>query len=254
MADAAPVAVITGAGRGIGKAIAKTFAERGSPVVIGARNAARLEEAAAEMRAVGGNVTAVPTDVRDEDAVKRLMQTVLDTHGRIDVLVCGAATPVVKPTVDLTLDEWNLVLSTNLTGTFLCCREAGRAMLAQGSGRIITFGAINAVLAFPERLPHAASKAGVVHLTRALATEWTQYGINVNCVVPGWTRTEAVEEYIEMGVVDTEKIIARTPARRMATPEDIVGAVMFLAGPDSKFISGQSIVVDGGWTVYGFYE
>jgi len=251
---ASQVAVITGAARGIGRAVALSFAAQGSPVVIAARSADALANTAADIERAGGQVLAVTTDVRDEAQVTALMERAVARFGRIDVLVCGAATPVVRPTIELSLDDWNLVIATNLTGTFLCVREAGKHMLAQRSGRIVTFGAVNGILPFPERLAHATSKAGVIHLTKALAAEWTPLGVTVNCVVPGWTRTEVVDDYIDRGAIDVDKIEARTPARRMAEPDEIVRAVMFLSSPDAGFVSGQPLIVDGGWTIYGFYE
>jgi NAD(P)-dependent dehydrogenase (short-subunit alcohol dehydrogenase family) len=247
------VAIVTGAGRGIGRGIALGYAREGADLVLVSRTATDLEEVAAGVRGHGREALIAPADVREPDAVQAVIDAALAQYGRIDILVNAAGIPMVSPTAELAIADWQRALEINLTGTFLFAQAAGRAMIIQGRGSIINIGSIHSFQGIPMRAAYAASKGGVLQFTRSLAVEWAPLGVRVNCISPGWIRTPLQDELVAAGKLDRAPIIARTPARRIGEVEDIVGPAIFLASDEATFMIGEQMVVDGGWGVYGYF-
>lgn len=239
--------VVTGAARGIGRAIAGAFAAAGDVVVVADLDDGAAERTAAAIRAGGGQATAVRLDVRDDASVRTLFERV----GVADVLVNNAGVTVQKEATRLTLEEWDFVQSVNLTGTFLCARAAAVALQRAGrGGSIVNVASINGLVApaFHPSSAYTAAKAGILGLTRALAVEWAAAGIRVNAICPTYVRTEMTSARLS----DPDyaaRILERTPLGRIADPSDMTGAVLFLASPASAMVTGQALAVDGGWTI-----
>lgn len=243
------VAIVTGAGRGIGRSIAAGFAEAGATVVLTGRHEDELTAAAEQM---GGTTLPVCVDIAQPDEVECIAEEALRAFGRIDVLVNNAGQGLVAPSEAVPLADWQRVLDVNLTGAFLLSRAAARTMLAAGRGAIVNVGSLTSYLGFPERAAYGASKAAIGQLTRTLASEWGPRGIRVNCVVPGFVATAPVRRLIEQGTLDADRIGARTPLRRLGEPDDLVGPVLFLASDAARFVTGAALPVDGGWLAYGY--
>ncbi|MFN3546605.1 MAG: SDR family NAD(P)-dependent oxidoreductase [Mesorhizobium sp.] len=242
------VCVVTGAGRGIGKSIAATLAAHGATVVITGRTQATLDAAAREIAQAGGTVDAITADMASEDDVVRLARTVEERHGGAQVLVNNAGiNPIYKTAEDTSLAEWNAIIATNLTGVFLTCREFGRSMLEAGSGSIVAISSIGGRVGLAKTAPYCASKGGVELLTRSLAIDWAPRGVRVNTVAPAYVETDLTAGLAAHPVLG-ERIIQRTPMRRFGQPDEIAGAVVFLASDASHYVTGQTIGVDGGWT------
>ncbi len=243
------VAVITGAGQGIGRAFAKAFAEAGAIPVIAERNEEKAAAVAEEILKAGGKVLAVTTDVANEASVEEMREVVEDELGRIDILVNNAAifsTLEMRPFEQIPLDEWEQVLRVNVTGAFLCARAVLPAMRRRKSGRIINMASGAVALGRPNYLHYIASKAALIGMSGSMARELGPDGITVNAILPGATFTE-----IERKTVTAEqkqRIIAMQCIPRAETPEDLVGTVLFLASDASAFITGQTINLDGGAT------
>jgi gluconate 5-dehydrogenase/2-deoxy-D-gluconate 3-dehydrogenase len=246
------VALITGAGRGIGRGLALGFAREGADLVLVSRTADELEQAAEEARAIGVEALVVTADVRDEPAVRAAVASAVRQFGRVDVLLNAAGIPMVSPTTELPLESWQRAIDINLTGTFLFCQAAGRVMVEQGRGSIINIGSIHSFQGIPMRAAYAASKGGVLQFTKSLAVEWAPLGVRVNMIAPGWIRTPLQDDLVAQGKLDRTPIIARTPARRIGEVSDLVGPAVFLASDESAFVVGEMLVVDGGWGAYGF--
>jgi NAD(P)-dependent dehydrogenase (short-subunit alcohol dehydrogenase family) len=246
------VAIVTGAGRGIGREIALGYAREGASLLLISRTASEIAAAAEEIQALGRPAVTVTADVRDVGEVQRAVDCALEAFGHVDVLVNAAGIPMVAPSTALPLEDWQRAIDTNLTGTFLCCQAAGRAMVAQRRGAIVNISSIQAFQGFSQRAAYAASKGGVTQLTQALAVEWAPLGVRVNAIAPGVIRTPMQDRLVAEGKFDRAPIVARTPLRRMGEVADIVGPAIFLASDEAAFIVGVTLVVDGGWLVYGF--
>ncbi len=251
---AGKTAVITGGGRGIGAAIARRMAREGANLVIASRTLSELEAQLKRIRAeAGAEITAVTADVGNADDVKRLMDTAIDVFGKIDILVNCAGITMVSPSEQLSLEDWHRCLRINLDGTFLCCQEAGKHMIERGEGgKIINITSIVAHAAIPERAAYAASKGGVMQLTQNLAVEWAKHNIQVNAISPGFIRTEIVQDLINKGIHQPEKMIARIPAGRLGEVDDLAGPAVFLASSDSDYVTGVILKADGGWLANGY--
>lgn len=248
------VAMVTGAARGIGRAIAEGLAEAGAVLEISDVDEASAAVAAdglrADRRTAAADAVSTGVDVADADAVGRWVADVVRRRGRIDVLVNNAGIQLNRAAVDLSDEDWRLVLGIDLDGAFWCSREAGRHMCAQGSGAIVNIASIADRFGMPRRLPYGVSKAGLSALTRGLAAEWAPHGVRVNAVAPGYVETELVRHALEMGHIDREAILAKIPLGRFAEPRSIADAVVFLASDRADYLTGQTLYVDGGYAIY----
>ncbi len=239
-------ALVIGGSRGIGLAIAEGLASCGAECVIAARELARAEAAAEGIRKKNFKATAAPVEVGDRKSVENLSAETVQKFGKIDILVNSAAMSLRKPLEEVTDEEWDAILTTNLTGIFLSCRAVGREMIKRQQGKIINISSNVAQVLQPGRGAYAVTKAAVSHLTRVLAFEWARYHINVNAVAPGPTLTEFNQKYFDEHPEDLKARIQSMPIGRMGQPRDHVGAAILLASPAGDFITGQTIFVDGG--------
>ena len=238
------VAVVTGGGRGIGRAIAAGLAEHGATPVLCGRTAATLDEAAA---AIGHGAVAHVADVGREADVEALRDAVLQRFGRLDILVCNAGVnPIYKGIESTTLAEWQTVLDTNLTGTFLCCKHLGGAMTAAGSGSVICISSVAGHVGLRKSVPYCATKGGMELLVRALALDWAPRGVRVNCIAPGYFETDLTAGMIANPTMSA-RLLGATPLGRFGRDADIAGAAVFLASPAAAYVTGQSLLVDGGY-------
>ena len=247
------VAIVTGAGRGIGRGIALGYAREGADVVLVSRTKNELDELASEIEGLGRAGLVATADVRQPGEVQAAVDAAMQRFGQIDILVNAAGIPMVSPTAELAFEDWKRAIDINLTGTFLFCQAAGKHMLAQGRGSIINIGSIHSFQGIPMRAAYAASKGGILQFTRSLATEWAPHGVRVNCISPGWIRTPLQDQLVAAGKLDRAPIIARTPARRIGEVADVVGPAIFLASDEAAFMVGEQMVVDGGWGIYGYF-
>lgn len=246
--------LVTGSGRGLGRAIALGFAREGASVAINAAHLSSAEEAAALAREFQGKVIAIEADVADEGKVNAMIDRVINELGGLDVLVnnAGMSQPIM-PTLEQSVGDWDRVMATNLRSAYLCSKAAGKWMVERRSGKIVNIASITGLTGQPMRTAYAPSKAAMLNLTKALAVEWAPYNINVNAVAPGYVLTDLVKNFISQGKFNEEALLKRTPLGRMSTPEDIAEAAMFLASEAAKNITGIHIPVDAGWSVNGWY-
>jgi 2-deoxy-D-gluconate 3-dehydrogenase len=243
--------VVTGGNGGIGLGMARGLARAGATVAVAARNADKSRRAVAEIAALGAAAEAFQVDVADEGSVAALVRDVVARFGRVDVLVNNAGMNIRKPLQELTLDEWRRVLDTNLTSAFLASRAVYPVMKAQGGGKIINIGSMMSIFGGAILPVYGASKGGIVQLTRSLAVGWARDNIQVNAVLPGWIDTDLTAQARLQIAGLNETVLARTPAKRWGTIEDMAGIAVFLASPASDFVTGTAIPVDGGYSVQG---
>jgi NAD(P)-dependent dehydrogenase (short-subunit alcohol dehydrogenase family) len=249
------VSLVTGASRGIGRAIALAFAKEGASVVLNCSQSVReAEEVAQEITGLGGRAMVVQADVADKAAVDEMVKKVVADFGRIDILVNNAGMSIVGTSAELEEVRWRRGIDVMLTGVFFCSQAAGKVMIKQRSGKIITIASVNGIGAFPERACYGSAKAGVMQLTRTLGCEWVKYNINVNAIAPGYIKTHLVGDLLAKGILDEKELANRTPAGRLGECEEVADAAVFLASEESKYIVGQTIVVDGGWSAYMYLE
>jgi 3-oxoacyl-[acyl-carrier protein] reductase len=242
------VVVVTGAGRGIGYAISERFAQAGARVVIAEMNAETGKKAAATLNAVFE-----PLDVRDAAAVERTVQSVVNRFGRIDVWVNNAGVAHKGRAEELVVEDWDTDISTMLSGPFYCAKYAGKVMLQQKSGSVVNIASVNGLLAQKGRAPYCSAKAGLIMLTKVLASEWAEHGVRVNAVAPGVVMTELVQQGIDQGIVTQQAYLSRIPMGRLGELTEVVEAVLFLAGDEASFVTGEVLRVDGGWTGYHLF-
>ena len=247
------VAIVTGSSRGIGRGLAKALAQAGADVVITSRTLESLKEVKDELSALGANVLEVELDVREEESIRALPQKVLERFGRVDVLVNNAGTNVRKPAVEITWEDWDVVLNTNLKSMFFCSQAVAPHMIQQEWGRIINIGSATNIFAFPYVSPYCASRGGVAQLTKSLAAEWAPLGITVNVLAPGWIRTSQTRVLWE-NPAWIERMSTRIPAGRIGEPDDLGGAVTFLASDAAAYVNGTILMVDGGFTTGGIAD
>jgi len=240
-------ALVTGASRGIGAAIAYALAERGARLVLVARGEAGLARTAARVDALGVESSILPLDVTDREGSARAVEEWVETAGPIDVLVSCAGGNVRKAAEAYAMEEWDALLALNLTASFQWARLVRPGMAARGWGRIVHVSSVAALAALPTGTPYAVAKAGLLALTRNLAREWGPAGITVNAVAPWYVRTELTEGVLSDPAF-LERVLSATPTRRLGTPEDVAAAVAFLASPAAGWISGVTLPLDGGFS------
>ena len=248
------VAIVTGGGRGIGRATAERLAEAGAKVVVADVNAETANAVAGGITNAGGAAIGVQIDVANEADAERLAQTARDHFGRIDILVNNAGIGLYTPLLETTLEQWNQVLAVNLTAIFLCSKYCVPAMIEQGNGAIVNIASVRAIATTARTTAYTATKGAVIALTKAMAIEFGDDGIRVNCVLPGAIDTEMMRENLaEDGLSfeeGTAQSLMKTPLGRIGEGRDIANAVTFLATDDASYIAGAGFVVDGGRTVH----
>jgi NAD(P)-dependent dehydrogenase (short-subunit alcohol dehydrogenase family) len=242
-------AVVVGGTSGIGRTLALGLADAGADVVATGRRRPLVDEVAAEIEKRGRRTVRVPSDVADGSSLERLRDSMLETLGGVDILVCAAGITKRVPTLEMAEGDWASIIDTNLTGTLRSCQVFGRQMVKQGSGRIITIASLSSFLGLFEVAAYGASKSAVAGLTRALAIEWASFGVTVNAILPGVFRTD-----LNKALLDSprgQEFLARTPMRRFGRTEELVGAAVFLASDASSFVTGHLLAVDGGFLASG---
>jgi len=242
------VAIITGGSIGLGRQMAEGLAESGANLVLCARKKERCEQAAEELRKTGVKVLALACDVRQQADIRAVVETAVLKCGRVDILINNAGTSWGAPVEDMTLDQWNKVIETNLTGTFLFSQAVGKAMIAQKSGKIINITSVAGIHGAPPRfqaIGYHASKGGVIAFTKDLACKWGQHNIQVNAIAPGWFPTNMSSVVIER---NRDLFLERLPLGRFGKEDDLKGAAVYLASKASDFVTGHVLVVDGGQT------
>ena len=239
------VAIVTGTSRGLGQYMARALARAGADLVLTSRDRKSLAPFEAEIRALGRRSISLDLDVRDEQSIQTMVAAAHDAFGRIDVLVNNAGCNVRKPALDVTWEDWNLILDTNLRGGFFVAQAVARHMVERKYGRIINIGSVTSVAGYAGLGPYGASRGGIRQLTMSLADDWGKYGITVNCLAPGWFCTAQNRVMYE----DPEWVAYlndRIPLKRPGRPDDLDGAIVFLASEASRYVTGQTLLVDGG--------
>lgn len=244
------VAIVTGASQGIGKTLALALAEAGAHVALVSRTKAKLDEVAHKIEALGRTALVVPTDLRDVDQIREMVKTVHAHFGQVNILINNAAWTDTVPALEVTEAEWDQTFDTSLKGVFFASQAVAPIMIEQSKGKIVNIGSTLAVVAFSGRPVYAAAKAGVHHLTRALAYEWASQGISVNGVAPCITETPTRRNLFERPGYKEWVTGQMLPIGRWAQPEDLIGATLFLCSTLSDMIVGDTIMVDGGWTIH----
>jgi NAD(P)-dependent dehydrogenase (short-subunit alcohol dehydrogenase family) len=244
------VAVVIGGTSGIGRAIAHGLAEAGSDVVCSSRREEQVDAAAAEIEGFGRRTIRCTSDVADRDSLQTLLDESVAALGKVDILVNCAGITKRTPTLDLSDDEWDSIIETNLTGTLRGCQVFGRHMIANGYGRIINIASLSTFVALYEVAAYAASKAAVASLTKSLAVEWAKKGVNVNAIAPGVFRTALNTKLLDE-TPRGQEFLTRTPMGRFGNVEELAGAAVFLASDAASFVTGEVLVVDGGFLASG---
>ncbi|MBI3044797.1 MAG: glucose 1-dehydrogenase [Betaproteobacteria bacterium] len=245
------VAFVTGASQGLGAEIAVALARDGCDVAVSSRRVEKLSDTIGRIEAAGARGVPVALDVRSQSSMERAMDEAAGAFGRVDVLVNNAAVTLRRRALDLTRAEWDELMAVNLKGAFFMSQLMGRHLVAmQRPGCIISLASTHGMVGFPERLAYGVSKAGIIHMTRMLAIEWAEHGIRVNAVAPGTLDTPTRAEYFAAHPDAKRAMLERVPFRRFGAPEEVAAAVCYLAGPGAAYITGQTLVLDGGLTAY----
>jgi len=239
------VAIVTGTSRGLGQHFARALATAGADLVLTSRSRASLAAFEEEIKSLGRRAISIELDVRDGENIERMAAAAEDAFGHLDILVNNAGCNVRKPALDVTWDDWNKILDTNLRGSFFVAQAVARRMIPRGYGRIINIGSVTSVAGYAGLAPYGASRGGIRQLTMSLADDWGPYGITVNCLAPGWFRTEQNKILYE-DKDWVEYLCERIPLKRPGQPHDLDAAAVFLAAESSRYITGQTLLVDGG--------
>ncbi|NLB52408.1 MAG: glucose 1-dehydrogenase [Syntrophomonadaceae bacterium] len=240
------VAIVTGAGRGLGAAMAKGLAEAGADVTVADIDFGAAADTAGLIEQMGRKALPVKVDVGDAASVKNMVDATVEKFGTVDILVNNAGIQRRDPCIEMSEEDWDAVIRVNLKGVFLCSREVGRILVQKGSGKVINIASLLATVAQPNRGPYTASKGAVAQFTKVLALEWAPYNINVNAIAPGYVATELNTKLIEDKQVYDE-LTSRIPMGRWCEPEELTGAVVFLASNASSYMTGQLVNIDGGY-------
>src|ERR1019366_10827497 len=244
------IAVITGGTSGIGRALSLGLADAGANVVASARRQQQVDETAAAIEERGRQTVRLASDVCDRASLDKLLAATIEKFGTVDILINCAGRIKRTPTLTMPEEEWAAIVDTNLTGTLRACQIFGRHMLERGYGRIVNIASLNSFVALSEVAAYAASKSGVVSLTRSLAVEWSKKGVMVNAIVPGVFRTALNADLLD-NTPRGEELLARTPMGRFGRTEELVGAAVYLASDAASFVTGETLVVDGGFLASG---
>jgi NAD(P)-dependent dehydrogenase (short-subunit alcohol dehydrogenase family) len=239
------VAIVTGTSRGLGQTFARALAAAGADLVLTGRRLEALREFQREIEALGRRTLALELDVREQESIRRMAAQAAAHFGRIDILVNNAGCNVRKPALEVTWDDWNLILDTNVRGTFFVSQAVAPHMIAQKRGRIINIGSVTAVAGYAGLGPYGASRGGVKQLTMSLADDWGVHGVTVNCLAPGWFKT-AQNAVLYENQEWVSYLCDRIPLKRPGQPRDLEGAIVFLASDASEYVTGQTLLVDGG--------
>lgn len=239
------VAVVTGTSRGLGQYMARALAKAGADVVLTSRDASRLGPFESEIKALGRRSVSLELDVRKLESIEKMVAQAEAAFGHLDILVNNAGCNVRKPALEVSWDDWNLILDTNLRGSFFVSQAVARGMIARRYGRIINIGSVTSVAGYAGLGPYGASRGGIRQLTMSLADDWGKHGVTVNCLAPGWFRTDQNKILYE-DKEWVEYLCDRIPVKRPGQPQDLDAAVVFLAAESSRYVTGQTLLVDGG--------
>lgn len=239
------VALVTGASRGLGQYFGRALAKAGADLIVTSRRKDDLQPFVEEMEALGRRVLPLALDVRDQSSIAAMAEAAAAGFGRIDILVNNAGCNVRKPAFEVTWEDWNLILDTNLRGSFFVAQGIAKHMAKRGYGRIVNIGSVTSVFGYPGLAPYGASRGGIRQLTMSLAADWGKHGITVNCLAPGWFET-AQNRVLYEDKEWVEYLVERIPLKRPGAPHDLDGSVVFLASESSRYITGQTLLVDGG--------
>ncbi len=240
-------AIVTGTSRGLGQYFARALAKAGADLVITSRDVSRLTEFKKEMESLGRKVLPVKLDVLSQDDIENMVSAAVKEYGKIDILVNNAGLNIRKPSTEVSWQDWDTVLNTNLKGSFFCAQAVAKEMIKQNYGRIINVGSCTCLFGMEGIVAYTASRGGVLQMTRSTAAEWGKYGITVNVLAPGWFKTKQTAALYE-NKQWLEYITDRIPLKRPGKPDDLDGALLFLASDASEYVTGQILLVDGGFT------
>jgi NAD(P)-dependent dehydrogenase (short-subunit alcohol dehydrogenase family) len=244
-----PVALVTGGARGLGRATCEAFVAQGHRVAVADLDAARAEATAEELQALGGEALAIEADVTSTPSVDAMVARAMDRFGRLDALVNNAGISAPAPSVSVSDEAWDRMMSVHLDGSFRCARAAHPALVASGGGAIVNIASVGAHVGLRGRLAYSVAKAALEAMARVLAVEWAADGIRVNAVAPGYAATELYQRAVDAGFVATDRLMARIPMGRLADPAEVASVVVFLSTPASSYVTGQTVIADGGLVV-----